>query len=88
MCNVPLKKNNSVFLSKSTTQSLLLTQIPLKQKAVTINQYNSKRLVNSPQMTFFHKKLYPFIAPTYNAIERIKHNKSKYNTQFNKRSNW
>ena len=58
-CNIPLKKNNSVFLSKSTT---------LKQKAATINEYNTKRLVNSPQMTFFHKKLYPFTAPTYNAI--------------------
>ena len=31
-------------------------------------------------MTSFHKKLYPFIASTYKAIEHIKRNKSKYDT--------
>ena len=70
-CNIPLKKNNSVLLSKSTI---------LKQKALTIDQYKTKRQVNSPQMTSFHKKLYPFIASTYKAIEHIKRKKSKYDT--------
>ena len=31
-------------------------------------------------MTSFQKNLYPFISSTYNVIERIKFNKSKYNT--------
>ena len=38
------------------------------------------RHVKSSQMTSFQKKLYPFISSTYNTIERIKCNKSKYNT--------
>ena len=74
------KEKQFLLLSKSTAQPFLLTRILLKQEAVTINQYNTKRHVNSPQMISFHKKLYSFVTSTYETIEHIKYNKDKYNT--------
>ena len=78
-----MKKNKSVLLYKSTnpsTQPLLLTQIPHKQKAPVIDHYKSKREMNSSQTALIHKRLYPFVTSTSEAIEHIKRSKGKYNT--------